>query len=53
MEEGRNPVLDFRLKSVKWGSTRRCLAETTRGDGLGHLEQCCSVGRIPECSLLH
>lgn len=48
----RNPVLDFPLKSVKWGSTKRCLAETTRCDGLGHLQEFCSVGRNTRMFLL-
>lgn len=58
MKEVRNPVLDFRLKSVKWASTKRFLADTTGVDGSGHLKQCCSVGRnttmflsTPACKL--
>jgi hypothetical protein len=53
MEEVHSAVLDFRLKSVKWGSTKRFLVETTGVDGLEHLKQCCSVRRNTRMFLLH
>jgi hypothetical protein len=49
MEEERSLVLDFRLKSVKWGSTKHSLVETTGGGGLSVAQW----GVIPECSFLH